>query len=160
MWHQLLTCCLCLCQGIEAATKAAEARLHAELEAQARPAAAARAVAETAARKRDALRVSVAVQPGAQRGAWAAPAAPARSAERHGAAPVCMPAEGGRSVSGAAAAPVSGTPGRTASPAPPPLYARADAMWPRVEARGRHAAARTGGKAERPMAGAPHPAAV
>jgi len=109
MWHQLLTCCLCLCQGIEAATKAAEARLRAELEAQAR-----------------------AVQPGAQHGASAAPA---RSGGRHGAARVWVPAERGHSVSGAAAAPVSGTPGRTASPAPPPLYARADAMWPRVEAR-------------------------
>jgi len=132
MWHQLLTCCLCLCQGIEAATKAAEARLRAELEARARAAAAARAEAEQAARERDALRVSGAVQPGAQHGASAAPA---RSGGRHGAARVWVPAERGHSVSGAAAAPVSGTPGRTASPAPPPLYARADAMWPRVEAR-------------------------
>jgi len=160
LWHQLLTCCLCLCQGMETATKAAEARLRAEREAQARAAAAARAEAEKAARERDALRVSGAVQPGAQRGAWAAPAALALSAGRLGAAPVWVPAARGSSVSGAAAAPVSGTPGRTASPAPPPLYARADAMWPRVEARGRHATARTGAKAERPMAGAPHPAAV
>jgi len=96
MWHQLLTCCLCLCQGIEAATKAAEARLRAELEAQARAAAAARAEAEQAARERDALRVSGAVQPGAQHGASAAPA---RSGGRHGAARVWVPAERGHSVS-------------------------------------------------------------
>ena len=93
---------------------------------------AAQALHKEAARKRDALRVSGAVQPGAQHGASAAPA---RSGGRHGAARVWVPAERGHSVSGAAAAPVSGTPGRTASPAPPPLYARADAMWPRVEAR-------------------------
>ncbi len=144
---------------METATKAAEARLRAELEAQARAAAAARAEADKAARERDALRVPGPAQPGAQRGAWAAPAAPARSAGRHGAAPARVPAACGRSASAAAAAPASGAPGRTASPAQPPFYARADAIWPRVVSRGGHATARTGGTAERPTAGAPHPAA-
>ncbi len=103
---------------------------------------------------------SGAVQRGAQRGAGAAPAAPAHSAGRRGAARAWALAERGRESSGAAAAPVSGSPGCTASPAPPPFYARADAMWPRVEAGGRHATARSGSKAERPTAGGPYPAAV
>ncbi len=160
----LLECSIgmCLRQGMDAATMDGDARPRAEPEAQARGAA-------------------------LQREAWAAPAAPARSAGRHGAAPVRVPAERGRSVSGAAAAPLadtgragmpasgqrgarvreggpaytlSGGPGRTATPAPPPLYARAGAMWPRVEAWGKPGAARTGCKAERPTAAGPCPAAV
>jgi len=150
---------MCLRQGTDAATTDGDARLRAEPEAQARGAAAAHTDADSAARENNAMLVPGAVQPGAQREAWAAPAAPARSAGRHGAAPVWVPAERGRSVSGAAAAPLagagrtgmpacgqrgararetgpaytmSGGPGRTASPAPPPLYARAGAMWPRV----------------------------
>jgi len=159
----LLTCCLCLCQGTEAATEAAEARLRAAAEAQARAAAAERAEAAEAARENDAnptLLASGAVQRHAQQGAGAAPAALAHSAGRRGAARAWAPAERGCRVSGAAVVPVSGSPGCTASPAPPPFYARADAMWPRVEAGGRHATARTGSKAERPTAGGPYPAAV
>jgi len=147
----------------------------------------ARTEADSAARENSAMLIQGTAQPGAQRGAWAAAAAPARSAGRHWAAPVWVPAERGRSVSGAAAAPIagpgrtgvlacrqrgararqtgpaytlSGGPGRTATPAPPPLYARAGAMWPRAEARGRPGAARTGGKAERPTAGAASSAAA
>jgi len=176
--------CLCLRQGTDAAMTDGDARPRAEPEAQARGAAAARTEADKAARENNAMQVPRPVQPGAQREAWAAPAAPARSAGRHGVAPVWGPAERGCSISGAAAAPrsdagrtgvpacgqrgararetgpaytLSGGPGRTATPAPPPLYARAGAMWPRVEARGKPGAARTGGKAERPTAGGPYP---
>ena len=151
-------CCLCLRQGTDAAFKERDTRLPAEPEAQARGAAAVRTEADRAARKTDALKVSAA-QPGAQRGAWAAPTVPARATGRHGAAPVWVPTERGLSVSGAAAAPVaaagrttvlahgqrgarvwetgpaytsSGAPGRTSTPAPPPRYGRAGAMWPRV----------------------------
>jgi hypothetical protein len=151
--------CLCLRQGTDAAFKERDARLHAAPEAQARSAAAARTEADRAARKTDALLVSGAAQLGVQRAARAGPAAPARSAGRHGAAPVWVPAERGRSVSGAAAAPLAdagrtgmpacgqrgrraretgpadtflGGPGRTAHPAPPPRYSRAGAMWPMI----------------------------
>ncbi len=151
-------CCLCLRQGTDAAFKERDTRLRAGPEAQARGAAAARSEADRAARKTDALLVSAA-QPGAQRGGWAVPAAPARAAGRHGAAPMWVPTERGLSASGAAAAPVagagrtgvpaysqrgarvwetgpaytsSGGPGRTATPAPLPLYSRAGAMWPRI----------------------------
>ena len=151
-------CCLCLRQGTDAAFKEQDARLLAEPKAQARGAAAVRTEADRAAPKADTLTVSAA-QPGVQRGAWAAPTVPARATGRHGAAPVWMPAERGRSVSGAAAAPLadagrtgmpacgqrgrraretgpadtfSGGPGRTAHPAPPPRYSRAGAMWPMI----------------------------
>ncbi len=151
-------CCLCLRQGTDAAFKEQDARLLAEPKAQARGAAAVRTEADRAAPKADTLTVSAA-QPGVQRGAWAAPTASARSAGRHGAAPVWVPTERGSSASGAAAAPLegagrtgvpaygqrdarvwetgpaytsSGAPGRTATPAPPPRYGRAGAMWPRV----------------------------
>ncbi len=151
-------CCLCLRQGSDAAFKERGTRLPAELEAQARGAAATRTEADRTARKAGALLVSAA-QPGAQRGPWAAPTAPARAAGRHGAAPVWVPTERGRSASGAAAAPLadagrsgvlaygqrgkraqetgpaytsSGGPGRTATPGPPPLCGHADAMWPRI----------------------------
>jgi len=117
-----------------------------------------RTEADRAAPNADALLVSAA-QPGVQRGAWAAPTAPARSAGRHGAAPVWVPTERGLSASGAAAAPLagagrtgvpaygqrgarvwetgpadtsSGAPGRTSTPAPPPLYGRVGAMRPRI----------------------------
>ncbi len=156
---KLQYCCLCLRQGTDAAFKERDARPRAEPEAQARAAAAARTEAGRAARENNALLVSGAAQPGAQQEAWAAPAAPARSAGCHGAAPVWVPAERERSVSGAAAAPLanagrtgmpacgqrgmraretgptytlSGGPGRTAHPAPPPLYGRAGAMWPMI----------------------------
>ena len=149
--------CLCLRQGTDASFKDRDARLRAEPEAQARGAAAARTEADRAPRKTDALLVSAA-QLGVQRAARAAPAASARSAGRHGAAPVWVPTERGSSVSGAATAPLegagrtgvpaygqrdarvwetgpahtsSGAPGRTATPAPPPRYGRAGAMWPR-----------------------------
>ncbi len=149
----------CLRQGTDAAFKERDARLRNEPEAQARAAAAARTEADRAARKNSALLVSGSVQPGAQREAWAAPAASVRSAGCHGAAPAWVPAERERSVSGAAAAPLanagrtgmpasgqrgtraretgpaytlSGGPGRTANPAPPPLYGRAGAMWPMI----------------------------
>jgi len=152
-------CCLCLRQGTNAATKEGDARPRAELEAQARSAAAARTEADRDACENNTTPVLGAMQPGAQREAWAARAAPSRAAGRHGAASVWVPAERGRSVSGAAAAPgagagrtgvpvcgqrgararetgpaytMSGGPGRTATPAPPPIYARAGAMWPRV----------------------------
>ncbi len=139
-------CCLCLRQGTDAAFKERGARLRAEPEAQ----------AHAAARENNALLVSGAAQPGAQQEAWAAPAAPVRSAGCHGPAPAWVPAERERSVSSAAAAPLanagrtgmpacgtraretgpaytlSGGPGRTAHPAPPPLYGRAGAMWPMI----------------------------
>ena len=148
-------CCLCLRQGTDAAFKERGTRLPAELEAQARGAAAARTEADRAAHKTDALLASAA-QLGTQRGPRAAPAEPARAAGRHGAAPAWVPAERERSVSSAAAAPLanagrtgmpacgtraretgpaytlSGGPGRTAHPAPPPLYGRAGAMWPMI----------------------------
>jgi len=173
-------CCLCLRQGTDAAFKERDARLRAEPDAQARGAADARTEADWAVRKTDALPVSGAAQPGAQRGAWTAPAAPARSTGAPWAAPLWMPVERGRSVSSADAAPATGAGrtgapacgqrdarvwetgpaytssggGGTASPAPPPIYGRAGAMWARVEAWGRADSARTGGKAERLMAGA------
>jgi hypothetical protein len=81
-----------------------------------------------------------------------AAAAPIADAKRTG-APAC----GQRGARARETGPVytlSGGPGRTATPAPPPLYGRADAMWPRAEARGKRGAARTGGEAERPTAGA------
>ncbi len=159
---------MCLRQDTDAATtKEGDTRPRAEPETQARAAATARTEADEAARteaggaarENKAMRVSGAVQPDMQREACAARAAPPRSAGRHGAAPVWVPKERGRSVSGAAAAPLagagrtgapacghrgvrareagpaytlSGGPGRTATPAPPPLYARAGVMWPRV----------------------------
>ncbi len=149
----------CLRQGTDAAFKERDARLRNEPEAQARAAAAARTEAGRTARENITLLASGAAQPGAQQEAWTAPAAPVRSAGCHGAAPVWVPAERERSVSGAAAAPlanagrtgrpacgqrgmrareagsaytVSGGPGRTASPAPPPLVGRAGAMWPMI----------------------------
>jgi len=156
----LLECSICMClrQGTDAPTTDRDARPRAEPEDQARGAAAARTGADRAAHGNSAMLVPGAVQPGAQREAWAARAAPARSAGRHGAAPVWVPVERGRSASGATDAPLadagrtgvpcgergararetgpaytlSGVPRRTASPAPPPLYARAGAMWPRA----------------------------
>jgi len=136
-----------------------DARLRAEPEPQARAAAAAGTEADRAARESNAMLAWGAAQPGAQREARAGPAASARSAGRHKVAPVWVPAERGRSVGGVAAAPhwdaghtgapaygqrgarawetgpaytLSGGPGRTATPAPPPLYARAGAMWPLI----------------------------
>jgi len=174
-------CCLCLRQGTDAAFKERGTRLPAEPEAQARGAAAARTEADRAARNTDALLVSAA-QLGTQRGPRAAPAEPARAAGRHGAALSWVSAGRVRSASGAAAVPLanagrtgmpasgqrgararetgpvytlSGGAGRTAHPAPSPLYSRAGAMWPMIWAWGQPGAARTGGKAERPMAGAP-----
>jgi len=105
-------CCLCLRQGADAATAEGNGRLRAAPEAQASATAAARTEADSAARENSAMLIQGTAQPGAQRGAWAAAAAPARSAGRHWAAPVWVPAERGRSVSGAAAAPIAG-PGRT-----------------------------------------------
>ena len=151
-------CCLCLRQGTDAAFKERDTRLLAEPEAQARGAAAVRTEADRAAPKADTLPVSAA-QLGVQRAARAGPTAPARSAGRHGAAPVWVLTERRSSASGATAAPVaaagrttvlahgqrdarvwetgpaytsSGAPGRTSTPAPPPRYGRAGAMWPSV----------------------------
>jgi hypothetical protein len=177
---------LCLRQDPETAKTVGDARLRAGPEPQARAAAAARTEANGAPRKNNAMLAQRTAQPGAHREVWAARAAPPRSAGRHVAAPVKVPAERGRSVSGATAAPVAesqctgapacgqrgarvretgpaytlyGRPGHAATPAPPPLYARADALWPRAKAWGK-VAARTGGEANRPTAGAAPAAAA
>jgi len=89
-------CCLCLRQGADAATAEGNGRLRAAPEAQASATAAARTEADSAARENSAMLIQGTAQPGAQRGAWAAAAAPARSAGRHWAAPVWVPAERGR----------------------------------------------------------------
>jgi len=128
----------------DAATKAAEARLRAELEAQTRGAAAARPQAKKAANERDALLRAGAAPPAAR------PAEAPRRARRG--------ARARRRAHAAHAAP--GGPGRTAAPAPLPFYARADAVWPRVEAPGKATVARTGSKAEATTAGAAPAAAA
>ena len=94
--------CLHLRQGTDAASTKGDAGPRAEPEAQAHGATAVRTEANGAAREREAVLVSAC----GQRGARAQETRPAYN--------------------------LSGGPGRTAIPAPRPLYARAGAMWPRM----------------------------